>query len=241
MNGKKSWYEKNRQKKVRTVVDKGFLVDTVELLASKTNMFSFPIQEIREGASGIGFRFRLGELLSRNVLEQLLHPLVEDSDYQEHLIRSLLGSALYKEFVSELLFNSIRDFFLDENVFTQKLPVVGRIIKLGQSMANRTIRRFSDLFENFESVIKNFIEGNLGIMEQYAYAIIKRSITQKNVDNIIDFLWDQFKDRELTVHEALFAPGEEFDLNRLSRLMAESLIDSILAKFGDHRIAELIE
>ena len=237
---KKTWFEENREKKINTVINRDFLIDMAELVILKNNGLENAFQQFKKNANGIGFSLTLDNLMSKNAFGQLFTPLINDEKYQEKMIGSLINSNLYKEFISELLLESIRDFIFDDNVFTRKIPILGPIIKLGQNVANNAKNKYAKIFETIENEIKTFVESNIRLIEGYSYTILKRTITKKNINNIIDFSWKNFKDHQLLIDDQFLPDESKINLKNLYRQVITGLIDSMLAKYGDKQISDFL-
>ncbi len=80
-------------------------------------------------------------------------------DARRGLIHRLVGSSVYTQQISDVLFTGIKEYLLTENILAQKVPGLASLIKLGKFAVNKTMR---PLEAAVEKTVKAYIEGNLG-------------------------------------------------------------------------------
>lgn len=235
-----TWLLENREKTLASFVHREFLLAAAKSFLLKNDPVNLGYRRIREKIPEMEFCITLGHLLPKSSYLNLVRQFTEDEKNQDHLIRSLVTSPVYKEFISELLYNSFRDFLLEENFFTQKVPVAGKLFRVGQNVASNTISMFSATSKKVETAIKKTIEKNLGVTEQYTYSILKRIINPKTLQNGMNFLYETVKDQEIRIsHEML--PEKDADFNALLLEIIGGMIDGFLKQAGDRKIKDFFE
>jgi len=239
MENETSWIRRNRHRKIHSLIDKSLILEALSLYLEKSRSVEEGYFSLRRRAEHVEFKFSMKDAMSREAFDKLFLPIINDDDYQNNFIDGLIHSRLYREFISELLYNSIRDFILEENQLLQKVPVAGKLIRAGQNMATNTFSKFSSTSEKFETIIKGFIKRNIHVTERYTYFILKRSVTPLNIENAADFIWETFKDQEVVVDEDFF-PQTRRRFNKVFIQLAEGAIDGFLRVFGNKTIAELL-
>lgn len=229
----------NREKSVRSLVKKDAILTIVELVLVKIQRGDIPLGPFLEGAKGLGFRIKLSDLMSE---EDLAETLTLEEDVKQALIDTILGSRMFKEFVSEILVAALRKIILRDNVFTQKVPVLGPLAKLGQRMANLTldtIGSYSEWPDNFEVELKALIRNNAHLLDSTIGGILHSLLAPNNVAKIAHFVWEHLHDQAISVDSGILEKIS-IDLTVAIPNLLDGLIDSLHEKVGDLTLQDVI-
>ncbi|MBF0239133.1 MAG: hypothetical protein HQM12_15650 [SAR324 cluster bacterium] len=234
---RRSWYDENKDKTLHSMINKKVTMEILEIFLKGQDRMS--IQSVWEELKRLELRIKVEDLVSEDAFQDLFSSLVTDHEQQDQIIQNFITSQLYRESISELMFNNIRDMFLDENFFTQKVPIFGRLVKLGQNVASSTINRYPTAFKNIESEIKKFIKQNLHVIEGYTKTIMQRSMNQRNIQKMVSTLWDNLKDKEFVLSVETLK-NVNLNYNIFFIRMAEGVIDAVIDRYGDNKISDLV-
>lgn len=229
----------NREKSVRSLVKKDAILTIVELVLVKIQRGDIPLGPFLEGAKGLGFRIKLSDLMSE---EDLAETLTLEEDVKQALIDTILGSRMFKEFVSEILVAALRKIILRDNVFTQKVPVLGPLAKLGQRVANLTldtIGSYSEWPDNFEVELKALIRNNAHLLDSTIGGILHSLLAPNNVAKIAHFVWEHLHDQAISVDSGILEKIS-IDLTVAIPNLLDGLIDSLHEKVGDLTLQDVI-
>ena len=230
---------KNRDKSVKSLVRKDAILTIVELVLVKIQRGDIPLGPFLEGAKGLGFRIKLSDLMSE---EDLAETLTLEEDVKQMLIDTILGSRMFKEFVAEILVAALRKIILRDNIFTQKVPVLGPLAKLGQRMANMTLDTlgsYSEWPDNFEVELKALIRNNAHLLDSTIGGILHSLLAPNNVAKIAHFVWEHLHDQAISVDSGILEKIS-IDLTVAIPNLLDGLIDSLYEKVGDLTLKDVI-
>jgi len=229
-----------KEDSINSYINKELLLKLTKIIILNSEGINDEFADIARSSIKIGFKLKLKNVMPLSMLKEFLFQIIYDEEFQNQLIKNFVKSPLYKDFISEVIYNTIRDFLLEDNFITLHIPVAGKIMKFGQNVATSTMNKFSNATEFMEKTIKIFIEKNLQVIEGYTSTIIKKTITEKNLENIVNFTWEVFKDRELFFDEKFFSKSKE-NLTELGLQIIDTLIDSVLEKYGDAKLSDILK
>jgi hypothetical protein len=230
---------KNRDKSVKSLVRKDAILTIVELVLVKIQRGDIPLGPFLEGAKGLGFRIKLSDLMSE---EDLAETLTLEEDVKQMLIDTILGSRMFKEFVAEILVAALRKIILRDNIFTQKVPVLGPLAKFGQRMANMTLDTlgsYSEWPDNFEVELKALIRNNAHLLDSTIGGILHSLLAPNNVAKIAHFVWEHLHDQAISVDSGILEKIS-IDLTVAIPNLLDGLIDSLYEKVGDLTLKDVI-
>jgi len=230
---------KNRDKSVKSLVRKDAILTIVELVLVKIQRGDIPLGPFLEGAKGLGFRIKLSDLMSE---EDLAETLTLEEDVKQMLIDTILGSRMFKEFVAEILVAALRKIILRDNIFTQKVPVLGPLAKFGQRMANMTLDTlgsYSEWPDNFEVELKALIRNNAHLLDSTIGGILHSLLAPNNVAKIAHFVWEHLHDQSISVDSGILEKIS-IDLTVAIPNLLDGLIDSLYEKVGDLTLKDVI-
>lgn len=239
MTADKPWLERNAGKKLRTLVNRDLLVNLVQLLLADPGRLNRATRRLLEGPERITPRLRLGDILDEETVAETCARLAQRPDLQDQIIQSILQSQVYREFMAEMLYRSIRDFLLEENFITQRLPIAGRLVRMGQAWASNTLERIGGDTGELDVAVTQFLEKRLGLMDRYAESLLKQAMSEKRLRRNGELLWNAIKDREITLDPERIQT-DSTAWQRLSSGLAAALVDALLAGWGEKRLRELV-
>lgn len=235
----KSWVQRNKDKKIKTLIRKEPIVTIVELILLKIRKGDIPLGPFLEGAKGLGFRIKLSDLMSE---EDLVETLTLEEDLKAELIEGVLASRMFKEFVSEVLVAALRKIILKDNVFTEKVPVFGPLARMGQLVANKTLETigsYTEMPESFETELKSVIRNNAHLLDSTVERLLYGLLAPDNVAIIGHFVWEHLHDKGLSVDSSILEKIS-IDLTVAIPHLVEALIDSIHDNVGDKTLQDVL-
>ena len=232
----KSWVQKNKNKSVKSLVRKDGIVTIVELVLLKIQKGDIPLGKFREGARGLGFKIRLSELFDRGDVVDMLS---FDQELQDDIVKVILESRMYEEFISEILVAASRKIFFKDNLFTEKVPVFGRLAKMGQFVAHKTLNEYTEWAASFEYELKHFVKKNLHILDPIVASLVASILAPDNMEKIVAFVWEHLHDKQIRVDDSVLEKIS-IDLTVAIPHLVDSFLDTILDKVGDQTLKEVL-
>jgi hypothetical protein len=194
----------------------------------------------------------LQDIFPRKQYDDIVDKAVSLESARNTLIRRIVTSSAYSRQISELLFNGIKEYVLEENIFAKKVPGVSSLIKAGKYAVNKTM--LSSLEKVIEEKIKSYIESNL---EQTLRRSEKSLIRYFNEDRLIDTgerIWNAISDRHLSEYfsaidandmEDFIIIGNEFWLHfrktSYFKGIYTELVKYFFKKYGDKELDVILE
>ena len=232
----KSWVQKNKNKSVKSLIKKDGIVTIVELICLKIQKGDIPLGKFREGARGLGFKIRLSELFDKGDVVDMLSL---DQQLQEDIVKVVLSSRMYEEFISEILVAAMRKIFFKDNLFTEKVPVFGRLAKMGQIVAHKTFNEYTELASSFEYEMKHFVKKNLHILDPIVASLVASLLAPDTLEKIVAFIWEHLHDKQICVDDSVLEKIS-IDLTVAIPHLVDGFLDTILEKVGDLTLKEVI-
>jgi hypothetical protein len=232
----KSWVQKNKNKSIKSLIKKDGIVTIVELVLLKIQKGDIPLGKFREGARGLGFKIRLSELFDKG---DVIDMLSLDDELQEDIVKVVLSSRIYQEFISEILVAASRKIFFKDNLFTEKVPVFGRLAKMGQVVAHKTLNEYTDMASTFEHELKHFVKKNLHILDPIVASLVASLLAPDIVAKIVDFVWEHLHDKQICVDDSVLEKIS-IDLTVAIPHLVDGFLDTILDKVGDMTLKEVL-
>ncbi|ARU58178.1 hypothetical protein OLMES_4162 [Oleiphilus messinensis] len=235
MTNNKSWFERNKKKSIRTLVDKSFILDTAAVLMKSGYLQRIALPP-KLFLDGLQVRIDINEVLTEEAFYNIFLPLMNDQGNQEDAIEAFTHNPLFRKFMSELLYNNIKGFLLDKN-FLKQVPIAGRVLKAGQTIGKKAGERFSGLSSNIELRIKSFIEQNIGTVTNFTVNYARKATTPDTIENILEFVWDHLQHQRIAVRLNLNNTAE-LDIEAVILHLLDALIEGVLEKYGDKKLGD---
>lgn len=239
MASDKPWLEKNANRKLSSLVNRDLLVGLTQLAIADPGRLSRVARRLSEGADRVIPVLRISDVLDEAAVEDACARLADRPDIQDQIIGTILKSPVYREFMAEMLYHSIRDFLLEENFITQRVPIAGRLVRMGQNWASTTLSRLGGEAGELDSAITQFLEKRLGLMDRYAESLLKQAMGEKRLRRNGALVWQAIKDVEIRLDPDTIRSDSQL-WQRFSEGLAISLVDAFLAGWGERKLKELM-
>lgn len=192
----------------------------------------------------------LGALISDRRLTEILNQILELDSAREALLKALLDSPLYADFVSDLLFHGIKDY-LAHNSLTRNIPGASSVMKLGKSVISRATPR---LEASIEEGLKKYLARSVAATTRMSGEWLLTRMDAETLRDLVLRAWKPLKRlriRDLQQYlsplqlEELFVSGYEYwrELRRSPyyREMIEAGVEAFFQHYGDHSFAALLD
>ncbi len=131
-------------------------------------------------------------LIPRAIPDLIVERLSEADDLRDQMIHEFVNSSIYAKLLSEVLYNSLKNFMLNENMFTKKIPGASKILKFGQQFMTQ-----SGLEESLEKPIKEFIQHQIQESIRLSETFLKSGIDSEMLGEWKDQLWEAVAEQDL--------------------------------------------
>ena len=182
----------------------------------------------------------------RAVLDQGL----ELRDLRERLVRGALGSPIYAEFVSDLLYHGIRGY-VAENAVTRSIPGARSALALGKALLDKATPR---LEASIEESLRKYISRSVGGVTRRSADFLLKTLDEEALREAALDAWSRLKDTPVSTLrddlssaelESVFVTGYEYwrvlRATTYYRVMIEAGVDRFFVKYGKRTLAELLD
>ena len=143
--------------------------------------------------ANINQKTKVEDVFSEQNCQQLTEKLIDLSQLREQMVSSVLNSDIYVHLVSDVLYNGIKDFMLEEN-FLAKMPGISTMLKMSKWSLNKTLPNLDSFVEK---TAKEFIKQHIPKTVELSEKILNKSLGGDSIRQVIEQVWQQLKDQSL--------------------------------------------
>lgn len=147
---------------------------------------------------------RLDELLPSDLNERVLADVSGAERLRVELIRELVSSPIYTRIISEILFEGIKNFTLENNL-ARSLPGAQALFAFGQNLVSGMA---PGLDKKFEANIKEFIAQHSRETLKNSEEILLRGLKPEYLRDAVGAAWDNWSQKSVADVIELLPPGE---------------------------------
>jgi len=243
--------------KLDDVVTRQMIKDTVRTYASDlepSGAIPELVGDIARALYGhqIHEHVKLGELLSRQRLDEMVDKWIELRQLRGHLVRIVVGSPQFRSFISELAYARV-EHFLNNNPLTDVIPGADLARSLSKTLWQRLPmpRQLSGtLLDNLKDYLRQGIKYSARASEEFMSGEFGDNAVRDGLFEV----WNQLKEltlaqlrREITSLdvEEIFVIGYEYwrELRKtpVYRELIDAGIDAFFDKYGQSSLRELLD
>ena len=190
------------------------------------------------------------DVASDDSYELLARRIAQSSILRKKIIARTTQSTVYSELISDVLYNGIKGYLVDES-FGAKIPGISSLIKAGKWGLNKSM---PGLEASVEATTKPYIHANIKRTIKLSKTILERELDDQSLKHIADHVWKKLRTRKLSsltrsldesscdelisIAEQLW---EDVRTSDFSRQLGAELSDFWLRNYGDQTIAEILD
>lgn len=138
----------------------------------------------------------ISTLIPKSEFDDFVQHLAQYEEMRVDVIRAVLKSPLYSELISDVLYYGIKDYVMNENMVTKKVPGVSSIMKMGAKSINKAM---PNLEQMAEGAVKKYIESNINRTLDLSERILNNSLNEQNIQKVADHFWQAVESKEFSV------------------------------------------
>ncbi len=191
-----------------------------------------------------------GDLINADEAERLIDRLLDLEDLRRDLVKAVLASPVYSDLLSDLLYNGIRDYLLEDNILTKKVPGMSSLMKLGKGMVNRV----GGLEEGIERTIKQTIAKNLRSSLELSEQLLEKAFRGARLRQALIEAWQKVSrtpleqvtryvgERELVDAQSIaLTLWEHARQTPYAHTLLDAIVDSIARQLDEMSVQQLVE
>ncbi len=138
---------------------------------------------------------QLQDIFPRNQYDDIIDKVVSLESARNTLIHRIVTSTAYSRQISELLFNGIKEYVLEENIIARKVPGVSSLIKMGKFAVSKTLAPLESLIEE---TVKSYIESNLELTLRRSEKSLVAYFNENRIVDAGEQIWDAVSEKHLS-------------------------------------------
>ncbi|PIE41997.1 MAG: hypothetical protein CSA49_00910 [Gammaproteobacteria bacterium] len=132
----------------------------------------------------------LSSLIPKNEFDDFIVHLAQYEEIRVDFIRALLRSPVYSELISDVLYHGIKDYVMNENLVTKKVPGVGSLMKMGAKSINKAMPNLESMAE---IAVKKYIEANINRTLELSEKFLNNALNAHNIKKAGDHFWEKLE------------------------------------------------
>lgn len=137
----------------------------------------------------------IDDLITKGTWDRIVNKIVEQRELRELIVKRLTRNKAYGEMLSEIIYNSIKSF-MQQNPFGGSSggkadKGIGGLFNVGKSLIGTAL---SGVEDSIDKNVKKFLSDNINKTLRDSEKIILNRLTDSNIRNIGDRLWDKLDD-----------------------------------------------
>lgn len=138
---------------------------------------------------------RLEHVLNVKEYDLIVEKLIALEDVRREVVHSALNNRIYSDFLSDLLYQNIKDYVLEENVIAKKVPGASSLLKLGKGMMDRV---GGGIEHAMEQTLKSYIQRNIRRTIEMSENMIERALEAPKLRSVARQFWSRIKGMPLS-------------------------------------------
>lgn len=137
---------------------------------------------------------KIEDVLNVKEYDLIVEKLIALEDARRDIIHGVLNNQAYSDFLSDLLFQNMKDYLLEENPLAKKVPGVSSLLKMGKGVMDKV---GSGLEGAMEHTVKNYIKRNIRSTIEMSERMIENAMAAPKLRSVARQLWSRIKGRSL--------------------------------------------
>lgn len=193
----------------------------------------------------------LNEIIGSGEYEDFVDKLLELHEQRNNGLDLIIDLPIYKELISDVIYQAMIRYIYDSNVISKKIPGVSSLLKMGRAAVHKTAPKLEGAVEEN---VKSYIADNLGFLLHESKTFLLESLTDEQLKNSAQELWDAIENRTLGEFQEgmdsldlseFIVLGYEFWLRfRQSKYFKdryELVVDYLFERYGDNTLDLLFD
>lgn len=151
-----------------------------------------------------------------------VHQLIEHQDYlaivdkvasheqlRKDLIHTAVGNPVYAKLLSDIVYQALNDYLINENPLAKKVPGMSSLMKMGKGLMESTGGNAA-----IESALKSYLHKNTQKIVDISEKILLKTLDAKQIHHVADQIWHKIKGAPLSLGKQYVSDNDiEFALN----------------------------
>lgn len=139
-----------------------------------------------------------GDVLSDELVMDGVARLANAEQLREATISQIVRSPVFKSLIADNLYQGIRDYVTKENIVTQKMPGVSKLIGVGTGALSK---RMPGMGEKLDQGLRHYIDSNVPKLVEQSEQFLQQSLSNERITEVAADLWQVLKESPLSISE----------------------------------------
>ena len=145
-----------------------------------------------------------------------IHQLIEHKDYlaivdkiasheklRADIIHTIVGNPVYAKLLSDIVYQALSDYLVNENPLAKKVPGVSSLMKMGKGLMESTGGNAA-----IESALKSYLHKNTQKIVDISEKILIKTLDAKQIHHVAEQLWHKIKGLSLSTVKQYLKPQD---------------------------------
>lgn len=136
-----------------------------------------------------------------------IHQLIEHQDYlaivdkiasheqlRKDLIHTVVGNPVYAKLLSDIVYQALNDYLINENPLAKKVPGMSSLMKMGKGIMESTGGNAA-----IESALKSYLHKNTQKIVDISEKTLLKTLDAKQIHHVADQMWHKIKGAPLSL------------------------------------------
>jgi len=147
----------------------------------------------------INKKTRLDEVISDELFESGVSLAADMHHIREQIIRQGVRSPVFEMLIADNLYQGIRDYVTKENLVTQKLPGVSKLIGRGTGALSKA----TGMGDKIDAGLRTYIDANVPKLVKQSEQFLQQALTDERIREVAGEIWGVARNSNLSIGELL--------------------------------------
>lgn len=144
--------------------------------------------------SPINDKTYIHQLLEHKNYLAIVDKIASHEQLRADIIHTIVGNPVYAKLLSDIVYQALSDYLVNENPLAKKVPGMSSIMKMGKGLMESTGGNAA-----IESALKSYLHKNTQKIVDISEKILIKTLDAKQIHHVADQLWHKVKGLPLSV------------------------------------------
>lgn len=192
----------------------------------------------------------LETLLNAREYDQIVDRLSELEDLRRQIVHTVMQNPSVNQLISDLVYHGLKNYLLEENALTKKVPGMSSLMKMGKGM----MERMGSLDAALENTLKAYVKRNTKATMELSERLVERALETPRLKSLAREFWQQIKSEKLNRVTQYVTADDVDDVVRIgntlwnhfrttpyARDQLNDLVHAWFTEWGNQSVMEVLE
>lgn len=153
--------------------------------------------------SPINDKTYIHQLLEHKNYLAIVDKIASHEQLRADIIHTIVGNPVYAKLLSDIVYQALSDYLVNENPLAKKVPGMSSIMKMGKGLMESTGGNAA-----IESALKSYLHKNTQKIVDISEKILIKTLDAKQIHHVAEQLWQKVKGQPLSVLKQYLKPQD---------------------------------